>query len=446
MMRPTRGCRALVLACTLAVLAAAAHGRALADGAAPEVHGLAPLPGGVAVPLADRPPGASADETGPSPVIFPPQRPGIRFSHAQHAGKLGLACRDCHRRAGTSRRSSDRLLPEGRRCDRCHGTDHRDLTAVRRDPDRDSGRCDTCHLGYHAADGNRATRLVLPRPALTFSHAAHAVRNIGCTQCHGWVTHLELAARDQLPRMRGCLRCHDLPQPAGGDASGECATCHLTERNGRLLTRLASGALRPPTWLRGSAHDADWIERHRTVAGNDSRLCTECHSESSCTDCHDGRVRPRKIHSNDWLSLHAVAGRQDDPRCTSCHQTQSFCVPCHQRTGVAQSGPYDNFAGRGRLHPPKAVWSDGPRTARHHAIEAQRNLASCVSCHVERDCTVCHATAARGGPGTGFGGVGPGTNPHPAGFGQRCRIALEKNPRPCLVCHASSDPNLSACQ
>jgi hypothetical protein len=317
---------------------------------------------------------------------------------------------------------------------------------VRGDPDRDLARCDTCHLGYHYADSGRVTRPLLPAPSLVFDHSAHAARNIRCGQCHGWVERLDLATRDQLPRMRGCLRCHGLPQPAAGKASGACTTCHLARRTGRLETQLPQGKLRPPRWLRESGHDADWTTRHREVAGTDSRLCTECHSEASCTECHDGRVRPRRVHSNDWLHLHAVAGRQGSPRCSSCHQLQGFCIPCHQRSGVTESGPYDNFAQRGRLHPPRAAWSDGPPGGRHHSREARRDLAACVSCHVERDCTICHATAAQGGPNRGFEGVGPGTSPHPNGFRRRCRTAWEKNRRPCLVCHDPSDPILSACR
>ena len=40
--------------------------------------------------------------------------------------------------------------------------------------------------------------------------------------------------------------------------------------------------------------------------------------------------------------------------------------------------------------------------------------------------------------GQGVGG-GMGVNPHPVGFENRCGSALRKNPRPCLVCHATGD-------
>jgi len=450
---------ALVLACTVAAMVGAARGIAQADSPSVPVapvqsasshppsppraaHGLAPLPNGVRVPQHVRPPGSQPGDGGPTPVLLPAQRITVRFNHALHVGKLGVACSQCHTTAERSRVSSDRLIPDPKRCDSCHQSDHRDLTAVASDASKIVSHCGFCHVGYQPADGNTVRRLQLPKPRLLFNHAAHAKRQIGCRQCHGLVDKLELATRDQLPRMLGCYRCHRLPQPARGEASSECTTCHVAARGKRVRTRFPTGSLRPPRWLHGSGHDADWSERHRAVAGADSRLCANCHNTQECTDCHDGRVRPRRVHSNDWLSMHPIAARQLNPRCTSCHRHQSFCVGCHQRAGVARSGPYANFSNRGRFHPPKSVWTDAPRSARHHAGDAKRNLSACVSCHVERDCAVCHATAARGGPG----GFGQEASPHPSGFRLRCTAAAKKNDRPCLVCHTPSDPNLRSCR
>ncbi len=426
--------------------ALAAAASASAPAAPRPVHGLSPLPGGAEVPLADRPPGAFADDGGPSPAIFPPQKITIRFNHKKHVRELNIVCTACHDRAKTSRVSVDRLLPPGSRCDACHGSDHRDLNAVKADGAELMSQCGFCHIGYKPSDGNKVARFVLPRPNLKMNHAVHFRKNIGCAQCHGNVENIELATRDQLPRMRGCFSCHQMPAPARGKAKGECENCHLTERGGLMKTRFASGKLVPPRWLHDAGHSADWIERHKQVAGNDSKMCGSCHTERYCTDCHDGRVRPRKVHPNDWISMHPVAARQNNPSCTGCHKQQSFCVGCHQRAGVTLSGPYENFAGRGRFHPPKRDWTDPPRSGRHHAWEAQRNLNACVSCHTERECTICHATARVGGRGAGSGFAGQGSNPHPRNFLGRCRGALRRNARPCLVCHDPADPKLQECR
>jgi hypothetical protein len=160
-------------------------------------------------------------------------------------------------------------------------------------------------------------------------------------------------------------------------------------------------------------------------------------------DCHDGRVRPRRIHPNDWLSLHAISARQASSRCTDCHRQQSFCVSCHQRTGVAQRAPATAASSRGRFHPPTSIWTEPPRSAGHHAWEAQRNMNVCVSCHTERDCTSCHATQAAGA--TRHQGART-MNPHPPGFRTRCQAPFRRNARPCLVCHQPEDPTLGPCR
>jgi hypothetical protein len=406
----------------------------------------APLSAGnSAVSLQDLPPGNQAGDVGPSSVIFPAQKLALRFSHKRHVKGLGLSCTYCHDRAVKSRQSSDSLIPTPTRCDGCHGSDHQNLTRVGGGSDR-INQCAYCHLRYRPEDGNRVEQSDFSKPNLRFNHAIHLERNIGCAQCHGAVERMELATRDQLPRMRGCFGCHQMPVPSRGRARGACTTCHLSER-GLLRTQFDSGALLPPRWLRNAEHGPDWIERHKQVAGADSQFCANCHRESECTDCHDGRVRPRRIHPSDWLSLHPIAARQD-PSCQSCHRHQSFCLTCHERSGVSMSGPYAAFASRGRFHPPKAVWSDisAAQQPSGHAREAQRNINTCVSCHSERDCAMCHATLAIGGRGNLGLGAGPGINPHPAGFRARCGAALRQNARPCLVCHEPKDPNLGVCR
>jgi hypothetical protein len=198
----------------------------------------------------------------------------------------------------------------------------------------------------------------------------------------------------------------------------------------------ASGVLMPPKWLKNSQHSSDWMVRHRKVAGADSAYCGQCHTESFCTACHDGKVKPLGVHPNDWLSMHAVAARFDQPKCASCHSQQNFCLTCHVRVGVAQSSP-GGVSSSARFHPDAAVWSSPKRVPGHHAYEAQKNINACVSCHVERDCVVCHGT-------TGVGGAGQ--SPHGASFVSKCDTMFAKNPRPCFVCHDPDDPKLKPCR
>jgi hypothetical protein len=409
---------------------------ALAEAPATQ-HGLAPLPNDRRVPLRLLPPGAFDMDSGPSDAIFPPQQMTLRFNHAKHVSKeIGATCKTCHSAAYRSMSTADALVPSGVACDACHSTDHADIAHVKAGDDA-TGQCEFCHLGRKPSDGNAVAQLQLPRANLLFSHKAHVDRNIGCPQCHGAVDELELATRDQLPRMRGCFHCHQMPDAASrGDAQSACDTCHLKgDRGTTIKTMFASGTMSPPRWLHNAEHTPDFIERHKSVAADDSGFCANCHKEDFCTDCHDGRVRPRTVHPNDYLNMHAIEARMATQKCASCHRDQSFCLDCHMRVGVAESSP-PNAKDSGRFHPPKSVWSDPPRTAKHHSFEAERNLNACVSCHIERDCVVCHGAL----------GVGGGFDPHKNGFLGGCATQFRRNPRPCFVCHeAKSDPDLRKC-
>ena len=62
-----------------------------------------------------------------------------------------------------------------------------------------------------------------------------------------------------------------------------------------------------------------------------------------------------------------------------------------------------------------------------HGEAARRHLESCVSCHAENDCLVCHSSRN-----------GRGFNPHGPDFpASRLR---EKAPQMCTVCHGLSIP------
>jgi hypothetical protein len=401
-------------------------------------HGRAPLHGGGMVPLKWMPPGTNASPL-PSDRIFPPQSITIRFNHKKHVKVFKQSCKTCHAAAYKSVKGDDRLLPDpAKTCDNCHDSDHSNLAKVA-NPDGDiTGQCGFCHLGENPGKGGQVAKMVYPRPNLRMNHKAHLDRNIQCAQCHGHIENLELATREQLPRMAGCFSCHAMSGAARGKAKGDCTNCHLTEPNGKMKTEFSAGALQPPQWLHGAAHTPDWLARHKGVAGANSQLCASCHTSKWCNDCHDGRIRPRNVHPNDWISLHPQSARQDNPRCVSCHNLQSFCADCHRRVGVARDAPSANrLAGR-RFHPPPAIWTTAPRSPQHHAWEAQRNINACVSCHTERDCTTCHASKGVRG--------GQGVNPHTVGFASRCRTPFKRNPRPCFVCHSSSDTVLSQCQ
>ena len=63
----------------------------------------------------------------------------------------------------------------------------------------------------------------------------------------------------------------------------------------------------------------------------------------------------------------------------------------------------------------------------NHGTAARQNIETCVACHSERDCLVCHSAQA-----------GRRFDPHGPGFdADRLR---KKNPQTCAACHGSNIP------
>ncbi len=366
----------------------------------------------------------SPDRRGPSPLVYPPQRIALRMDHS-HPAHRELRCVRCHRGAGVSDRASDSLIPSEASCGPCHAAE-----LDRASADREA-RCGLCHAGFR--DGEPPAESDLPTARLRFSHRRHVEVGMRCLECHAGVERAEVADRRHLPPMRACFECH---APAGFDvearAPNACGVCHLTEPDGRVRARFDEGDMNPPTWLFDMRHDHEWLVRHRWVAADQGGACASCHEESECAECHDGRVRPRRIHPGDYLTTHVAQARRDQPRCTSCHQVSTFCAECHARLGLSPMSAPDVRAAE-RYHPPSAVWVRGPSL---HGVEARRAMSTCASCHAERDCVACHGSL----------GIGAGVSPHPPGFEASCAAALETNARACATCHGDVEALARRCR
>ncbi|HMU41010.1 MAG TPA: cytochrome c3 family protein [Pseudomonadota bacterium] len=404
-----------------------------------------------------------------SHAIFPDQTIPLRFSHKKHLA-LDVACDSCHPNALTSTSSKDRLIPSEEDCAVCHPID-------RADPLKKSSgapsACATCHVGVPSEpspDGKTdpkrieamVARIVIPEPNLKFNHKQHLDKQIPCSTCHGDLSKVDLATRAQLPTMAVCLTCHDNrtaspakpapgstepPSPAdskpthwtsraGRGPSPRCATCHLQQPDGLLVTRFSSGQLAPSGLVRGDTHGPDFKRNHRQPAQNDPDYCATCHKQSFCQSCHNGVVRPLDLHGGDYVSRHSIDARRNTPDCSSCHRRQTFCLGCHERLGVVAHStlpanpPISPFfpGTQRRFHPDG--WASPVAGASHHRWEAQRNMRTCVSCHREETCMDCHSAL----PGGRFV---IGRSPHGNEFvtSGRCQSLLSRNARMCLKCH-----------
>lgn len=364
-----------------------------------------------------------------SVAVYPPERIALRMDHS-HPAHRELACTRCHAEASTSDAASDFLIPRERSCLPCHAAQ----------TDRDEQRPDTCgvcHVGFTGrAPDAAASALVaesrFPQARLRFSHRAHG--SATCESCHRGVRDARVATRSHLPTMRQCLSCHHVAGLSAGTEGRDatCATCHLSTPSGQLRTHYPEGDLTPPAWMAGMEHDHEWLVRHRWVGADSGPMCAQCHTESECADCHDGRVRSLRVHPGDFLTTHPAMARRDEPRCTSCHATARFCTECHTRLGLSPMAAPDVRTSQ-RYHPPTGVWVRGPNM---HAREAIRSLASCASCHGESDCVTCHAAP----------GLGAGISPHPPGFATRCAEALSMGARACVTCHGDLDELRARCR
>ncbi|MGE0785886.1 MAG: cytochrome c3 family protein [Sandaracinaceae bacterium] len=373
-----------------------------------------------AAAMRERPP----DRTGPSPIVYPPQRIALRMDHSLEVHR-NLRCVRCHVGAGVSDHARDLLIPREDACRPCH-----DAELDRGGPDL-AARCSVCHVGY--AEGEAVPMSDFPTARIAFSHREHVDRGMRCRTCHEGVERATVADRRHLPTMRQCFECHGPPGfSVNASAPGRCDTCHSSRPDGSLHTRFAEGTMNPPSWLFDMRHDHEWLVRHRWVAADEGGRCASCHQESDCADCHDGRVRPRRVHPGDYLSTHVVSARRDQPRCQSCHEVARFCTECHARLGLSPMAAPDVRTARA-YHPPRAVWTEGPNL---HALEATRAMNACASCHAERDCVVCHGSL----------GIGAGVSPHPPGFAMGCRDALERNARACVTCHGDASALATRCR
>lgn len=130
-------------------------------------------------------------------VGYQPVQP-VPFSHATHAGQLGIDCRYCHTGVEKSWFSN---IPASSTCMNCH------LFVLKDDP--------RLALVRESAASGRPIPWVqihkLPDFAY-FNHSVHVNRGISCVECHGRVDQMEEVYHAQPFGMSFCLECHRHPE------------------------------------------------------------------------------------------------------------------------------------------------------------------------------------------------------------------------------------------
>jgi hypothetical protein len=129
-------------------------------------------------------------------VGYQPQQP-VPYSHALHAGQLGIDCRYCH---NTVERAAFAAVPPTQTCMNCHSKIR--ATSRKLLPIRES----------YATGLPVAWVKVHDLPDFVyFDHSAHVRRGVGCVECHGRVDTMEVVTQVERLSMGWCLDCHRAP-------------------------------------------------------------------------------------------------------------------------------------------------------------------------------------------------------------------------------------------
>jgi hypothetical protein len=134
-------------------------------------------------------------------VGYEPTQP-VPFSHAIHAGQLGMDCRFCHTFGEVSSHSN---VPVNQVCHNCHGNGKGGIRA----------NSPKLELVQKAAETGKPIEWVKVHKApdyVYFNHSVHVNRGVSCANCHGKVNEMEVVRHDQPQSMGWCLECHRNPE------------------------------------------------------------------------------------------------------------------------------------------------------------------------------------------------------------------------------------------
>ena len=130
-------------------------------------------------------------------VGYQPIQP-VAFSHATHAGQLGLDCRYCHTGVEKSWFSN---IPASSTCMNCHNQ------VLKDDP--------RLELVRDSAQSGRPIPWVqihkLP-DFVYFNHSVHVNRGVSCVECHGRIDQMDEVYHAKPLSMSFCLECHRHPE------------------------------------------------------------------------------------------------------------------------------------------------------------------------------------------------------------------------------------------
>ncbi|HRK30774.1 MAG TPA: cytochrome c3 family protein [Tepidisphaeraceae bacterium] len=130
-------------------------------------------------------------------VGYAPIQP-VAYSHALHAGELGIDCRYCH---SSVENAGFAAIPTTQVCMGCH-TSVRNVSEKLK-PVQESWETGKPIEWVKVHD--------LPDYAF-FNHSAHVNSGVGCVSCHGRVDTMEVVYQAERLSMSWCIDCHRNPE------------------------------------------------------------------------------------------------------------------------------------------------------------------------------------------------------------------------------------------
>jgi hypothetical protein len=140
-------------------------------------------------------------------VGYAPTQP-VPFSHALHAGDMGMDCRYCHNTVEVGARAA---IPPAETCMNCH-------TFVRNTVDDGSGnqvpnpRLAPIIDSYNTGKPVEWVRVHMLPDYAFFDHSVHVSAGVGCSTCHGAIDQMEVVTQQEPLSMYWCLDCHKDPE------------------------------------------------------------------------------------------------------------------------------------------------------------------------------------------------------------------------------------------
>lgn len=259
------------------------------------------------------------------------------FSHKFHVQEVEADCQTCHAAADTSLMGKDDLLPQMETCYSCHDEDDTECTVCHKQPDEP---------------------VILPRVenySAKFNHKTHIEKKTPCTTCHTGIELKETVTSSMhLPHMKTCMNCHAVPDTKEG-----CYTCHGKEEQ-----------------LKPLDHNLVWSKNHGMAAESGSQQCRMCHTQSYCTDCHQGENLLSKSHPPNFIATHSLSYQIRESDCSACHEGKDFCIECHMNVNYTKP-----------VNHSQADWA-----TTGHREAALSDYDHCTVCHRPGDlvCSQCH--------------------------------------------------------